>query len=355
MLSILIDTAILAIPNYACDRNFAENVISRAFIVSNAVLHKLAVNIVLLDNADDVLWANGCAPEKDVISEFLNILELSDIFSPNDVLKSYQIILDRAQRCSDTELHGPIDFEDFSCNPPLSSSLSPSVLVHETKTCLCTCAVNVKENNAIAVILGEYVDDQSGTRQVQCRISENCAASINSNPILDEAVPQLASSTSLLYEDWSHPIWAISNDAPALHLAIAIRALNMKKVGGLVPALDSLLAFSIGPGFVQSLSDHQAVGSGRFASLALEVCAQIISQTCNKYVRHMGAATKIVRKRDGAKAMRLHLTDSHEGLRLMYWLTDNNIEFANVGNKHDLFIEEGGSGLDVSRSLQGLM
>ena len=53
-------------------------------------------------------------------------------------------------------------------------------------------------------------------------------------------------------------------------------------------------------------------------------------------------------RHDGARGFRTHITKSHEALRLMYWepkpLVGSYgpiVEFANIGPKHELVIEDG--------------
>ena len=55
----------------------------------------------------------------------------------------------------------------------------------------------------------------------------------------------------------------------------------------------------------------------------------------------MGRPNQLIRQFNSALARRVHLTGGKEGLRLMYWENDREIEFANVGVKHELYIAQG--------------
>jgi hypothetical protein len=138
-------------------------------------------------------------------------------------------------------------------------------------------------------------------------------------------------------------VWTSATCEADLHFAISLAARGIvRQTGGLPPR-----TFRIGSSFLTSLQRHGGVGGGEFAKTTLSKCAQVVARSDNLEVRDFrdGAASTSptrCRARDGARARRVHVTDSHEALRLMFWELDNsNIEFANIGTKFELLIEVG--------------
>lgn len=137
-------------------------------------------------------------------------------------------------------------------------------------------------------------------------------------------------------------IWREAGCSNDLEVAIWLKAKEL--------ALQSnceLRSFRVGTQFLETLVSCEAVGEGSYAETTLVKCAQLLLLQSNLRPRPFRSsadanASVRLRLRDKAKAWRLHVTSSHQALRLMYWeLPTGEIEFATMGPKVDAFIHDG--------------
>jgi hypothetical protein len=137
-------------------------------------------------------------------------------------------------------------------------------------------------------------------------------------------------------------IWRGADGPEELEVAISLAATAlgvMTKCG--------LKEFRVGTSFLECLRSNGAAGSGAYALSVLQKCAQTVLiqsslQPKPFYTSSDANATVRERKRDKAKAWRLHVTKSHQALRLMYWaLPCGQIEFATLEEKSEESIHDG--------------
>ncbi|WP_459205915.1 hypothetical protein ACSMEV_15350 [Pseudomonas sp. MLB6B] len=98
--------------------------------------------------------------------------------------------------------------------------------------------------------------------------------------------------------------------------------------------------FEFGTDFIETLISHQCGPKGRFAGTAYDVICHVIAGI-SKYELNPfydDLDKKIQKTSYGQKAWRTHITKRHSALRLMYWSSENSVQLANIGNKHDLTI-----------------
>jgi len=357
MLNVCLDTSVIAIPNFAEDADFADEIISRAFEYSNAISSKLNLRVLISSTAESVLWENGCGPDEETITAFLQMVGLHEFYSSKDVLLAYQVLLDRSQRYADVMWNEASDFREVESDPCIPPGIGPTALVHEAKKTMLTGVLAANKQIGVALSLGFPGTTDAEAIVVSGIVDEIChpsQAGLTLPSAVTARMPLLASPSHLVSEEWAKYLWNKAQTAEDLHLAIATRALSLLRGSGANPTYKDVTHFAIGPDFVASLHNHQAMAEGKHSNLILEVCAQLVADCCNRFQRHMGAAQKIHRGRDNAKAMRVHLTDSHEALRLMYWKVDQALEFANVGPKFELWISEGGAAAERASKLEGL-
>jgi hypothetical protein len=138
-------------------------------------------------------------------------------------------------------------------------------------------------------------------------------------------------------------VWASATSVVDLELAISLAASRLAKQAD----RKDIKAFRVGSAFLDSLRRHGAHGVGGYGRTTLNRCAQVVAASDNLDVhdfREKAAPTSSARRRarDNARARRTHVTAKHEALRLMFWdLACGAVEFANVGNKFGLHIEDG--------------
>ena len=105
-----------------------------------------------------------------------------------------------------------------------------------------------------------------------------------------------------------------------------------------------------GSSFLASVQKNSFTSRHDWLGVLIESCARIIVGEPKNDVRPFRRnespdAEQRTRSYDDARAFRTHLTGGHEGWRLMLWKwPDGTIEFANVGRKFELEIEEGEDG-----------
>lgn len=147
--------------------------------------------------------------------------------------------------------------------------------------------------------------------------------------------------------DWpsilsGHEIWQRADGPEELELAIWLHASELeKKIGcGLKP-------FRVGTQFFECLAKNGAAGEGPFSFLVLQKCSQTVLNHSSLepkpfYTSTAENASVRQRKRDLARAWRLHVTKSHQALRLMYWeQPSGQIEFATLEEKVSERIDDG--------------
>lgn len=358
MLRIAIDTALLAIPNFALSREQAEEEIERVFQFSQSVSGHIAVRTYVSSFAEDVLWACGCGPDAETAAGFLAMMDLTNVYSSKDIVMSYQTLLDRSHRYLDDECVEVDSYQNFNSSPIIPQNLGPLALVDESKRS----AINglfVEPTAKRSLLACAWMGGGLGhSLQLTADIAsyhttETCEIAVQAGVVSGE-VELIGGPSALLSRHGSTLLWEVASTAAGLHLAIAARALTLIQEAGGEVRLSGIEVFTVGPNFLASLQRNQSAGSGRFAAITLELCAQLVARRCTRYQRPMGKPAHIIRTTDKAGAMRVHLTDSHEALRLMYWRTPTGIEFANVGPKMELMIDHGDRGEAAASGLQGL-
>ena len=126
-----------------------------------------------------------------------------------------------------------------------------------------------------------------------------------------------------------------------LELAIALEEVrNSNRLGQPLLRLPKA-SLTVGSHFLESANKNQAGPASKYGHLVLETCARLaIGQPKGRVSNFTRAGGAVRRPSDGAIAKRTHLSKSHEALRLMFWETDDGLEFANVGPKNELEIFE---------------
>lgn len=338
MINVLIDTALLAIPNYAIDEEEADSLIDRVIHFSRMALDATGVRLVIAENTEELLWENHCGAGVDEIDQFLQLMELSDVFDARDIAQQYQVVLSRSARSEDkAPIHAQL-VEGFACEPALPQGLGPGFLSQETERVLSTVAASIRFEPLWLV--GSSFKGTSEFYNVEASIlagEGSRASDVQIWPLqVAEVVNCIEAAGDLVRNRRGEWVWRYADSVSDAYIAILLRAAEM-----LGDECRPLETFSLGPAFLESLRANQCVGSGAFAGVALEVCAQLVAGTITRPIGTFGKPDQEVRSFDRALGWRVHLTGAHAGLRLMFWRSDRGIEFANVGPKHELLIEKG--------------
>ncbi|TAW18725.1 hypothetical protein [Rhizobium ruizarguesonis] len=353
-----LDTALLAVPNYAIDGNSAQELIDRVLHFSDVASapSDIPLRLVISSLAEATLWGVHHAPERDQIAEFMDLMEISDYYSPNDLLRSYNTILDRASRSAELCCVEITAFNNFSANPQLGQALAPAILASETQRILLNVSIlNQLERgwsvgsslNGATCTLYELNGDVTEATGPQAEMVGELPSRHAGGAYVVPRVEALAGSAEHL--------WARASSDQEIHFAITLGAIALRRAAGLNSELSSLRRFRLGPLLLDSLTEHGCCGVGRFSSATRLLLTQLVAGLCGREIGKFGRPQQEVRDFDGAKAFRVHLTKGKLGLRLMFWTAGENIEFANVGVKKALEIEVGGKGNFIELDLVNVL
>jgi hypothetical protein len=343
---VYVDTALLAVPNYAVDQETAAQLIDRVAHFASLVEPEVPIAVILSSKAEETLWAQHCGPGYDEIAQFVDLMGIGHLFAARDLTRLYHALLDHALR---SDVACPIEvcgFSDFETTPAVPDGLAPAHLMRETERIMTTVAALKLVEDGWHV--GSALNGRGTTFELSATVQDATGERSNELGVLPSNLVRPVSTISNLNElvcrATSERIWLSAETADEIHLSIALGALDILERGGQTASPNRLVDFSIGPGFLESLAACQCAGGGRFSSVTRERCSQLVAGLWNRAVGPFGRPAQTERPFDPTFAWRVHLTGGHEGLRLMYWGDGSHIEFANVGVKHELMINLGEPG-----------
>lgn len=343
MISIYIDTALLGFPNYGAEPEVAARLLERLEYFSILVSSATAIRLVIADNFEDLLYENELGPTEEGISGFLEFVGLSHVYNWQDLFRAHVGIADRATRA---RYACPVDvtaLRSFETVPELPDDLGPVLLKSETERVLASVAAS--DLLEPTWHFGSSIEGDVGNRvQVKAEIAAFQSVTEpkpDPQPIISHEVRLVTSARQFISEECSQLLWKTAKNAEDLHLSIALGALAVLNKGKAQAKLEDLHPFIIGSEFLPSLERNQSANNGRFSNLMRTVCCQIVARACEKKTKPFGLKTQVLRQTDQALGWRVHVTKDKEALRLMYWTSGDFLEFANVGPKQELIIQEG--------------
>lgn len=313
------DCALLGVPNYAVDDETADRLFLRVQHFSAVALPDHPATLRVPSHIEELLWANNAGPSFDQISEFLELMDLGHVYSAHDLLKLYNQILTNSLRC---EFHTPCmeEIEDCSINPALPNGLTPIVLGNATSRSILECAYR-NEIGEQCIIASAFTCDE--VMQFEVTFTTTDGEGVSGFALVAPSVSALAGR--------GYEIWSKSSTELSRILSLAVGAAERSHGG-------STLRFAFSDGFFASAEALSALRCGRNSANLFAILTALIAENCGNDRHEYGVAEPLVRSVDGAVAWRLHVTKSHGALRLMYWLKDGCIEFANLDLKADIRI-----------------
>jgi len=151
-------------------------------------------------------------------------------------------------------------------------------------------------------------------------------------------------------------LWGYGDSEQHILDAIVARAMEHRETGvptsGTLPSYSAglvaernLYQFRLGSQFLASVQKWGFGNRQDWAMLLIDTCARILlsipKNEINPFRISAHSGEQRERSSDGALAWRTHLTKANAGFRLLLWTTpDGVIEFANIGPKKELIIEE---------------
>lgn len=355
---VYIDTALLAVPNYAVSEDQALTLVDRVVYFGRLIEPDIPLDFIISSESEELLWSQNCGPSYDELSQFLDLMNLSAVFSAGDLARIYNGIFDRSARSGDCCPVEILSASKFEIDPPLPHPISPVFLVPETQRILSTLAT--LDSLGYTWFLGSSICGHPVTYSV-AGIAELITGLDAELPgevpfIFAGEVSTFCHLSDLVRADLGSSLWDRATTNAELCFAIAIGALNLIFKGTGAFDVEDLCKFSVGNAFFGSLMANQAGPCERYSLPAYTLCCQIVARSCSRRVGRMGRPAQTVRADDKATGWRVHVTKGHEGLRLMFWETDDGkIEFANIGPKRELVIETGIMGASCQIELSDLI
>lgn len=339
-LRIILDTALLAVPNYASDEHEAEGVI---FSLQHWAdfLREFGGDFVFRSvQMDEVLGQYNYLPVVDQIRNMLELVGLSGVYSPEDVWKSYNTILVRSRILIDEIGFEVQSVNDAVADPDAFFERAPTFLVECSKALMATsilAACDVKKPFAVASAIPHQSVSFGGTVVDVVKGSERDIVvppvDFRGTVSFIECLPDI-----LRYLD-PLEIWGGATSPSDFYIAILSRIWQIELGSGVDVDKLSRPKFVIGSGFIDSLYANGAGPGGQFGSVLLETCARLLLGDPKNEVASFGGGDRV---RDGAQPKRTHVTKGKVGLRLMLWRRrDGLLELANVGPKNELSILSG--------------
>lgn len=341
-----VDTAMLAIPNYAEDELEAEEIILRLKAWADAALAIGNERILRTSTAEQDLGALGFFPGLKNVEDLIEFSGLKGVYDAQTVWSTYNTILNRAGLIEEAIGFEVTEVEDVELDPGILNDVSPAGLRSVSERLFGTISVANDVHGAGRVVLAsaasQAVDSVNVSLLVKAARGTNLAA-LGALPIATkssvltarrfEGALRLVSALTL---------WRAAQTESDFHFAIMLRALEIIAESGNPPLLGDVPKFAIGSSFIGSLKANGSAACGPFSETVLECCSRVILGCPKEPLKPFGRPEQEQRKYDGAKALRSHVTSKGVALRLMVWEKRcGTIELANVGPKGELRIESG--------------
>ena len=343
MLITIVDSALLSVPTYGEDEDAVHRVLGNLVGWARAVRGDSPIKLAKLSDTDEVLLECGCWPIHDQIEEWLAFFGLQEVFAVKDLANSYLSISRAAIPLEESTVELTV-VDNVVVSPNILAGHGPASLVkHSEKVYSNAAASFTAATHLKAVASGIPQLQASSVKVVGSAVSlsdTNIAAPVKfkGTAKLLNSIDDLGTAIRAL------DLWNTATGVQDIYLAITVRAAQIANAMGCAGNLRNLRSFSLGSEFYGSLPKIQASPGQPKAKTALEACARVVA-SAPKYPLHpMGKPKQSKRQRDGASALRTHISKKHEAPRLMLWETADQLEFANVGTKFELVIEEGALG-----------
>lgn len=336
---VVIDSALLAIPNYANSSKGVEALFNNINDWASATEHQNCCRIAISSKTVDVLGAANCFPATHNIRALLEILDLQGVFSPEDINSRIFSLLSRAETLQDI-----FGFEATEVNsvasPEIDFSSSPSPDLTNNSHCVMATILMSTEPSLIRLVSGFPTPSWIShfEAEVSTTIGEQGIISFSPSKHVDGNIRVVNTPAEFLQSLDGNNLWETADHPIQIHLAISLEIARIANHKPPFLPLDFGTPFCVSADFHASLQMSQAAGMGPFSKVVLERCAQVILGTGQRRIADFGGG----RPTDNASGHRVHVTSSHQALRLMFWRRPSGtIELANIGNKKQLLISPG--------------
>lgn len=332
---VYLDPSLLSVPNMGQSPEEAQKLLKRVEDLAYILNRRLPIKIISTYNIYDEVGVSY--PNITLLSDFLEEHDL-DNYSAQDLLKAFTIIFENIHHASDDHygevLDGTVSSSSLNCDNlegEIPNTFFSSVL---------TCSLR-RFSGANNFLLMPFISDVEMNHYVECVVRD---VSVNSQrrtePFsYDSDVFLISDLEDLESVDVAISSWKKSTRDSDFVCSIWLGARAIMR-----ERRDEIRdpRFYLGTNFVRSLADNEAMGEGRFSRLTARFCFGAAAGYHNDSFREVRFSE--ARARDKAIPLRAQLNKGNPAKRIMVWkVSDDIFEFANVGPKRELEIEVGES------------
>ncbi|MBZ9989938.1 hypothetical protein LB572_22820 [Mesorhizobium sp. BH1-1-5] len=345
-----LDVSMFAVPSAIDTVDGLHKIFDRLEVWAEKCGRQNCINIVVSDDAVEVLEAANSFPAIHNIQALLELHHLNEVFSARDINKRIFKILSRAGSLREV-IGVQIDTCDAQCAAAEILKGTSQVLLDSTHKLTCAIGVLVQGDPAIgeilAIVPGFNIEEESMgvfASDIRATMSDGTTRTVTDCEI---SVPVTESPISFINSLAPAALWRMASDGSELALPIALRAAQKLEVVVDHLPLSYGRKFGIGENFYASLAANQAAGTHKHAGATLDRCSTVVADNTLLFERDFQKKRPI----DKAGSRRVHVTKKGAGLRLMFWEEQTGrIEFANIGVKHEEAILNG----SPSRAFQAI-
>lgn len=302
------------------------------------------LHLMVSSRSVDALATANAFPAEPRLAEMLKSIGLEGVISPKNLATSVARFLSSNNWIEHRLGLRDILFQSVTITPDPTSAISDATLRAGSTEAMGLASVCAHGNPLNSLYAFSRQDDPKKEVRVQTAIDivEFGADDVRTEQNTDNQISILrhpsAWSTALSPDE----IWRLAETEEEIEVAIFLTAKSLAE-----QASCGIREFRVGTNFLDCLASNGASADGPYASLVLQKCAQTVLEQSslqpNPFLTSASSTSpQRERTRDGAKAWRLHVTKSHQALRLMYWvLPCGQIEFATLEEKSEESIHEG--------------
>ncbi|MCF4125181.1 hypothetical protein [Methylobacterium sp. SyP6R] len=337
---VIFDASLFAIPNAAEQPADIELILGRINTWAERTEKQNCVDFAVLSDIIETLTSSNCFPATHNIQSLLDLYELSHVFSAHELNGRIFSILSRSDY-----VHEILNIEIGEiCTPLLpeiDTSTSHSTILVEALHKTIASVVTSAKKDISRVVIGypakkSEIDVSFGYKSYID--SENNFNKIDDWIMVAEKIKIVDNPAEFLTSLDPDVMWSYAETSVEISLSINLKIASTLNINIDKIPLSAPYSFVVGTEFLSSLRRNQAYGIAPFSATVLEKCVEAVTQTKGTFVRDFN----IKRIADDADGRRMHITKSHEALRLLFWVKQNNIvELANIGPKNELKIVPG--------------
>jgi hypothetical protein len=338
---VVLDPALLAIPNMAGSEEEVERIFATVTEWSKQIFHHWPIRVVQPTRTAEVLAAAGAFPAGENIRQLLEMCHLEHVFSGEDIRRAVTAILSQCSTAAEVIGSEADDCSLGSADPDIFEPYTPPAM-RDAMVRACATSLLYEPSKVESWVA-------PGVPQSVPEIRFRCQVDTLSPPKANTSVPYSSFGRVRLAERYEALVdaisasraWQFAEGQKDICLAIAAEALTLLRVENPLATMRDVGHFAVGSAFLDSLAHWQADGNREFSNVVRESCARIVLGKPKQAVGFLRQGNKPIKRSDGAIAKRTHLTKKGVGLRLMFWDTAKGVEFANIGSKNELSIAEG--------------